>query len=121
MLSAGLMLGEAFRAGDRGQRAKAVKQAIERALDFSRQLQTRPKALIDKGGWRYLLLRFTDRDVADSDLSVTAWQLMFLRSAKNAEFDVPQRYVDEAMVYVRECWKEKEGVFYYAIRPEGDC
>jgi hypothetical protein len=61
-----------------------------------------------------LQLRF-DARAADSDLSVTAWELMFLRSARNAEFDVPQKYIDEAMAFVHRCWKEKEGVFYYAI------
>ena len=50
---------------------------------------------------------------------MTAWQLMFLRSARNAEFNVPQQYIDEAMEYVHRCWKEKEGVFYYAIDGSG--
>jgi len=117
---AGLMLGEVF-GQVTGERAKRVKQAIDSALKFERDLQTRDKAhAFDKGGWRYLLLRFTDRDVADSDMSVTAWMLMFLRSARNAEFNVPQTWIDEAMVYVRECWKEKEGVFYYALTGPGD-
>jgi len=41
---------------------------------------------------------------------------MFMRSAKNAEFDVPQRYVDEAIAYVRRCWDESSGVFYYTTK-----
>jgi len=45
--------------------------------------------------------------------------LMFLRSARNAEFNVPQQYIDEAMEFVHRCWKEKEGVFYYAIDGTG--
>ena len=117
---AGLMLGELF-GQVTGERARRVKPAIESALKFERDLQTRDKAhAFDKGGWRYLLLRSTDIDVADSDMSVTAWMLMFLRSARNAEFNVPQTWIDEAMVYVRECWKEKEGVFYYALTGPGD-
>ncbi len=111
---AGLMLGEVY-GHVTGARAKAVKGAIEKALLFTRELQTRPKALPgDEGGWRYLHLRW-DARTADSDLSVTAWQLMFMRSARNAEFNVPQKYIDEAMEFVHRCWKEKEGVFYYAI------
>src|SRR5204863_2613380 len=35
-----------------GQRAKAARQAIERALQFTRQLQLRAKPTIEKGGWR---------------------------------------------------------------------
>src|SRR6185436_14422115 len=91
---AGLMLGEIYGQVS-GERAKAVKKAMGRALEFSRQLQMRPKRPEDKGGWRYI--RVYTRSGVDSDLSVTAWHLMFLRSAKNAEFDVPQAWVDEAI------------------------
>ena len=40
------------------------------------------------------------------------------RSARNAEFNVPQAWIEEAMAFVRRCWSEREGVFYYAL--EGD-
>jgi len=112
---AGLMLGEVYGQVS-GPRAKAVKQAIERALQFSRQLQTRPKSPTDKGGWRYLRLNLQG---IESDLSVTGWQLMFLRSAKNAEFEVPQAYIEEAMVYVRSLWDEQTGMFNYARSESG--
>jgi hypothetical protein len=112
----GLMLGEAY-----GQvseaRAQAVKQAIERALRFSRQLQLRRKPDADKGGWRYL--RQLVLTPVDSDLSVTGWHLMFMRSAKNAEFDVPQDCVDEAVAYVSRCWDKQTGMFFYALGADG--
>jgi len=115
---AGLMLGEVY-GHVTGRRAEQVKEALEKALQFTRRLQTRMKAYPgDKGGWRYLRLRW-NAGTADSDLSVTAWQLMFLRSARNAEFNVPQEYIDEAMEFVHRCWKEQEGVFYYAIDGTG--
>ncbi len=107
----GLMLGEIY-GQINGQRSKAVKQAIENALQFSRQMQLRPKAVADKGGWRYLRLNQYGSGI-DSDLSVTGWQLMFMRSARNAEFNVPQGYVDEAMAYVRGLWDSGSGAFYY--------
>jgi len=98
-----LMLGEIYGQVN-GQRAKSVKQAIERAIVFSRQLHhIRPKPPIDQGGWRYIHVNRWGSGV-DSDLSVTSWHLMFLRSAKNAEFDVPQADVDEAIAYVRRLW-----------------
>jgi hypothetical protein len=109
----GLMLGEVYGQVS-GPRAKAAKQAIERALKFSRQLQTRAKAPTDKGGWRYTAVYY--RSGVDSDLSVTGWYLMFLRSAKNAEFDVPQAYMDEAIAYVRRLWDPVSGVFNYEIQ-----
>jgi hypothetical protein len=115
---AGLMLGEVY-GHVTGARAGEVKRAMEKALQFTRELQTRSKAYSgDLGGWRYLRLRWNPL-TADSDLSVTAWQLMFLRSARNAEFNVPQKYIDEAMEFVHRCWNENEGVFYYAIDGTG--
>jgi hypothetical protein len=53
------------------------------------------------GGWRYLDLRFAGKL---SDLSVTGWQLMFLRSAKNAGFDVPEKNIDAAVEYIERCF-----------------
>jgi len=93
----GLMLGEVYGQVS-GARAKQVKQAIERALKFSQELQSRPKRYVDIGGWRYVPVF---RSGIDSDLSVTGWQLMFFRSAKNAEFDVPEKSVSAAVDYVR--------------------
>ena len=101
-----------------GQRAREARKAIQKALQFTRDLQVRPKDNpLDKGGWRYI--RFKGGMEPDSDLSVTAWQLMFLRSARNAEFAVPQAYVDEALQFVRNCWDPEHGVFAYMRRADG--
>jgi hypothetical protein len=106
---AGLMLTEVYGMTDRTRAAK-LKPAIQKALNFSRRVQTMPKAVIvDKGGWRYL----DGKPAGDSDLSVTSWQLMFYRSARNAEFTVPKEYVDDAVGYVVRCWDEVQGIFYY--------
>ena len=106
---AGLMLTEVFGTTDRTRAAK-LKPAIVRALNFSRRVQTLPKASPqDKGGWRYL----NTQTSGDSDLSVTSWQLMFFRSARNAEFTVPKEFVDDAIGYVLRCWEEPSGIFYY--------
>ena len=115
----GLMLGEVF-GHVTGRRMEGVKQGMTKALQFTRRLQARPKAYAaDRGGWRYLHLRM-DHFAADSDLSVTAWQILFLRSARNAEFNVPQEQIDEAMEFVHRCWNEKKGVFNYALEGPGD-
>ena len=87
---------------------------MDKALQFSRELQTHPKtAPEDKGGWRYLRVTYGG---ADSDLSVTGWHLMFLRSARNAEFNVPQKYIDDAMSFVHRCWVEEDGLFHYTAQ-----
>ena len=110
---AGLMLGEVFGHAD-AQRTKEIKKAMDKALQFTRALQTRPKAAPeDQGGWRYLRVQFNG---ADSDLSVTGWHLMFLRSARNAEFNVPQKYIDDAMSFVHRCWVEDDGLFHYTAQ-----
>src|SRR5205085_9222558 len=49
-------------------------------------------------------------------LSVTGWQLTFMRSAKNAEFSVPQVWVDQAISYVARLWDPRSGVFSYKIK-----
>ena len=106
---AGLMLGEVY-GHVTGERAKKVKAAIDRALLFTHNLQRRSKPDYDQGGWRYLRVQ-----TPDSDLSATAWQLMFLRSARNAEFNVPQAYIDRAMGYVSRCWDPQLRMFNYSL------
>jgi hypothetical protein len=106
---AGLMLTEVYGMTDRS-RAAQLKPAIVNAINFTRKNQMqRKQSPGDEGGWRYLY----NETWGDSDLSVTAWQLMFLRSAKNAEFDIPKQYIDDAVGYVERCWDERQGVFYY--------
>ncbi|MBG90107.1 MAG: hypothetical protein CMO80_24860 [Verrucomicrobiales bacterium] len=59
------------------------------------------------GGWRY-------RPIAkDADISVTVLQLVAIRAAKNAGLEVPQKTIDDAVAYVRRCYKEDEGGFCY--------
>jgi hypothetical protein len=112
---AGLMLGEVYGQVS-GARAKAIKQAIDKALQFTREEQVRRRAAVDSGGWRYLRVQ---PGQPAADLSITSWQLMFMRSAKNAEFNVSQRYVDEAMDYVRRCFDPQTGMFHYALTSDG--
>jgi len=115
---AGLMLGEVYGMTNEKQQAR-IRPALRKAIAFSRVWQTkRKRQAVDKGGWRYLVPYSSN----DSDLSVTAWQLMFLRSARNAEFDVPKQFIDDATNYVRSCFDERAGTFVYADserRPSG--
>ncbi len=112
----GLMLGEAY-GHVAGPRAKKMRSAITRALAFLRAVQTREKPYdVDNGGIRYLRPKPGNDD---ADLSVTAWSLMFYRSAKNAEFNVPQQYVNDGLAYVRRCWDPAQRMFNYAATPEG--
>lgn len=108
---AGLMLGEVYGMCT-GKRSEQVRKALERALIFTWRLQAQPKDQTkDKGGWRYI----HDRNERDSDISVSGWHLMFLRSAKNAEFDVPKVYIDAALGFVKRCYvgSKSKGTFSY--------
>lgn len=108
---AGVMLGEVYGMTSAEQHDR-IHAAIPKALEFARQLQLRPKSSIpEEGGWRYLR-RVTQNE---ADLSITVWMLMFLRSAKNAEFDVPEKWIDEGLGYVRRSFDENERGFVYAL------
>jgi len=48
-----------------------------------------------RGGWRY------EPTSHDSDLSVSVWQLMSLRSARNAGLNVPKSAIDMAVRYLK--------------------
>jgi hypothetical protein len=106
-----LMLSELY--GMSGaQRAERIEAVINKALTASLDMQRWPKDNeVDKGGWRYI----DERDESDSDLSITGWELMFLRSARNAGFNVPDQPISEAVAYIRRCYSEKYGTFEYWI------
>jgi len=93
------------------EQAKLLTPVIEKAIAATVEVQGwAPKAEKDVGGWRYLDSRFPTRS---SDLGVTGWQLMFLRSAKNAGFDVPQDSVEAAVKFVQGCFVEEHQVLAY--------
>lgn len=112
---AGLMLGEVYGTMS-GARSRRIEEALTKALAYSRAMQERPKAHPDEaGGWRYV---YQDGSGANADLSVSGWELMFYRSARNAEFAVPKEYVDEGLDFVERCFvpraaDRQEGVFRY--------
>ena len=106
---AGLALSECYAMVGAAQ-TEQMKVAIEKALDVTFQMQDFRRARrIDRGGWRYLDIL----ELTDADLSVTAWQLMFMRSAKNAGFDVDAERIDRAVKYVHRCFLKNRGTFSY--------
>lgn len=108
---AGILLGEVYGMLDAERNAR-VAAAVKKALAFSRKRQTSDKFNPKEyGGWRYMFVNAG----MDADLSVTSWQLMFYRSARNAGFDVPEEYAADAMEYVRRCFDERRGAFYYSV------
>ena len=113
---ASLMLSEHY-GMSHTERSARIQEVIAKALSASLETQRWAKTPEgDRGGWRYV-----GRPVygTDSDLSVTGWELMFLRSARNAGFDVPKESIDDAVAYIRRCFHEKYGTFLY-MQGKGD-
>jgi hypothetical protein len=93
-------------------RSEPIQQAIAKALSATLQMQRWPKDRPeDIGGWRYI----SYKPESESDLSITGWQLMFLRSARNAGFNVPKQAIDQAVGYVRRTFDREFGSFRYVI------
>ena len=87
-----------------------MKQAIERALLVTWTEQDKRKNdPLHQGGWR------DANDSVFSDLSVTSWQLMFARSAKNAGFAVSQVRIQRAVDFVKRCYDPRVGTFRYSF------
>jgi hypothetical protein len=74
-----------------------VRKALERAIRLILVAQEVRKPPHQAGGWRY------QPSSNDSDLSVTAWQLLALRAAKDIGCDVPAENIDAAISYVKMC------------------
>jgi hypothetical protein len=107
----GVMLAEVYGMTN-APRHERLREAVMRALRYTRSQQVRPKSNPDEnGGWRYVHIQAGN----DADLSITAWQLMFLRSARNAEFNVPEEWIKEAMGYVQRSFDVNERGFVYAL------
>ena len=94
-----------------------LPQVIGKSLAVTLEIQNWPKKNPeDKGGWRYI----DEYKEEDSDLSVTGWHLMFLRSARNAGFNVPSKAVSEAVAYIRRTYSRRTGNFGYYTASRGD-
>ncbi|MCA9239590.1 MAG: hypothetical protein KDA37_05300 [Planctomycetales bacterium] len=105
----GLVLGEVYGAAAGEPNEPRLRRAIEMAVDFSLQQQKWPQTTRDQGGWRYLHPYVG----VNSDLPVTGWQIMMLRSAHNAGFDVPKAAIDQAAEYVLRCFDPGRQMFDY--------
>ena len=69
-------------------------ERCQKAIDLILRSQQHPKPEKDMGGWRY------NPTSGDADLSVSVWQLMALRSAKNDGLQVPSSAIEDAIGYL---------------------
>ena len=94
-------------------RNERMQQSIDLAIRATLEMQRWPKELeVDRGGSGHYL---DDFEEVDSDLSVSGWHLKFLRSARNAGFDVPKQSIDDAVAVFRRTFSQQFGAFGYSI------
>ena len=90
-----LMLTEMLGMGVDQDQDRLIHERCQRAIDLILSSQKLKKSHQCQGGWRYTPTS------TDADLSVTVWQLMALRSAKNDGLQVPAGAIREAVEYLR--------------------
>ncbi len=90
-----LMLAEMLGMGADTKQDSAVRDRCHKGIDLILRAQKVPKNDNNLGGWRY------SPDAGDSDMSVTVWQTMALRAARNAGFNVPKEAIDQAVRYIK--------------------
>jgi len=85
--------------------AKEVRLKLEKAVAVI--LRAQRTSGPSRGGWRYQVLQ------NDADISVTGWQVMALRAAKNLGCDVPAENIERAIDYIKRCQDPGSGGFRY--------
>lgn len=86
--------------------ASEIKPKLEKAVKLILQGQ-RTQKNIYLGGWRYKI------DSNDADMSITGWQILALRAARNLGCDVPKERIDLAMQFVQQCRDPRTNGFCY--------
>lgn len=94
-----LMLSEMLGMGLNDKQDKRTRESCQKAIDLILRSQKHPKEWKHQGGWRYA------PDAKDADLSVSVWQLMALRSAKNSGLKVPASAIKQAVDYLKRSYK----------------
>jgi hypothetical protein len=90
---------------------RLLHQRIKGAIQLILRAQAVSKSEANRGGWRY------EPSSSDSDISVSVWQLMSLRAAKNAGFEVSKEGIDNGIAYIKRSYRaerDEQG------RPKGD-
>jgi len=90
-----LMLTEMLGMSTSAEQDELLHDHCQKAIDLILSAQKEKKSTDAQGGWRY------GPDARDADLSVSVWQLMALRSAKNDGLQVPASAIHDAVNYLK--------------------
>lgn len=100
-----LMLAEVVGMWPERREAAKLRKRLEAAVALLLRAQRiRPPSA---GGWRYHV------DSPDADMSVTGWQLMALRAARNVGCDIPAERIDLAVTFIERCRDPSSGGYRY--------
>ncbi|MDB6116416.1 MAG: A-macroglobulin complement component [Verrucomicrobiaceae bacterium] len=80
---------------------RKLRKMAEGAVKLILQSQKVPKSDSNRGGWRY------EPQSSDADMSVSVWQLMSLRAAKNAGLAVPSDAISDAVAYIKRSYRSE--------------
>lgn len=86
--------------------ARAIKPKLEKAVKLILQAQ-RTEPGVNRGGWRYRI------EGTDADISVSGWQILALRGARNLGCDVPAQRIDLALGFLQQCREPRSNGFGY--------
>ena len=110
-----MLLAEACGMTDRAL-ASELRPALTKAVRVVLEAQrTTPGP--HRGGWRYFLV------TQDGDVSVSGWQMLALRAARNVGCDIPAERIDMAVDFLLRCRDARTGAFCYqpGTRPTLAC
>ncbi|MCA1963160.1 MAG: hypothetical protein LDL31_04350 [Prosthecobacter sp.] len=94
-----LMLTEMLGMSPDADTDQKVRDMAEKGIRLILRAQQTPKSEANRGGWRY------EPSSSDSDISVSVWQLMALRAAKNSGIEVPKEAIDNAIAYIKRSYR----------------
>lgn len=98
-----LMLTEMIGMGVDLSQDESIHKQCQKAIDLILSSQGESKPPHFQGGWRYV------PNAKDADLSVSVWQLMALRSAKNDGLKVPASAIQDAVGYLERSYVSPRG------------
>jgi hypothetical protein len=96
-----LMLTEMLGMGADAEQDQLIEARGQRAINLILSAQKQSKPSQYAGAWRYT------PNSNDSDLSVSVWQLMALRSAKNDGLQVPATAIEQAVSYLERSYTSR--------------
>jgi hypothetical protein len=107
-----LLLSELLRRSTDPEQEELIRRKAAAAHQFILRSQGASKTVRgDIGGWRYL------PGARDSDVPVTAWQLLALHAGSKAGFPVPPQAGQAAAQYLKNVYASAYGVFDYGPKP----